>query len=67
MAGGYRSVIGIRKEQALARFLTGRPQRFEPSKEGLILSAVFVKVDAATGRALSIKREILVEEDGDEE
>jgi metallophosphoesterase (TIGR00282 family) len=67
MAGGYRSVIGIRKEQALQKFLLGRPQRFEPSKEGLVLSAVFIKVDAATGRALSIKREILVEEESDEE
>ncbi len=67
MAGGYRSVIGIRKEQALQKFLSGRPQRFEPSKEGLVLSAVFVKVDAGTGRALSIKREILVEEESDEE
>jgi 2',3'-cyclic-nucleotide 2'-phosphodiesterase len=67
MAGGYRSVIGIRKEQALQKFLSGRPQRFEPSKEGLVLTAVFVKADAATGRALSVKRETLVEEEDDEE
>ncbi len=66
MAGGYHSVIGIRKEQALQKFLTGRPQRFEPSKEGLVLTSVFIKVDCGTGKALSIKKDILVEENDDE-
>jgi 2',3'-cyclic-nucleotide 2'-phosphodiesterase len=66
MAGGYRSVIGIRKEQALQKFLTGRPQRFEPSKEGLTLTSIFVKVDGGTGKALSIKKDVMVEENDDE-
>jgi len=65
MVGGYRSVIGIRPEQAVARFLTARPQRFEPEKEGLVFSSVYVEVDAATGRALSVRREMIVEESGD--
>jgi metallophosphoesterase (TIGR00282 family) len=65
MVGGYLSVIGIRPEQAVARFLTARPQRFEPEKEGLIFSSVYIEVDAATGRALSIRRETIVEESGD--
>jgi calcineurin-like phosphoesterase len=60
-------VIGIRKEQALQKFLTGRPQRFEPSKEGLALSWVFIEVDTKSGRALSIKRGTLVEENVDEQ
>lgn len=63
MVGGYHSVIGIRRDQALKRFLTSRPQRFEPSKEGAIFTAVFVEVDAGTGRALSIRKEIIIEED----
>ncbi|MHB8093412.1 MAG: TIGR00282 family metallophosphoesterase [Candidatus Aminicenantales bacterium] len=66
MGGGYHSVIGIRREQALQKFLMGRPQRFEPSKEGLMLTAVFIEVDPASGKALSIRREILVEENCDE-
>jgi metallophosphoesterase (TIGR00282 family) len=66
MCGGYRSVIGIRKEQAIQKFLSGRPQRFEPSKEGLALSWVFIEADAKSGRALSIKRGTLVEENLDE-
>ena len=65
MVGGYHSVIGIRPEQAVARFLTARPQRFEPEKEGLVFSSVYIEVDAATGRALSVRRETIVEESGD--
>jgi 2',3'-cyclic-nucleotide 2'-phosphodiesterase len=65
MVGGYGSVIGIRPEQAVARFLTARPQRFEPEKEGSILSAVYIEFDAATGRALSVRRETIIEESGD--
>lgn len=62
MVGSHSSVIGIRKDQALRRFLTSRPQRFEPAKDGLMLSAVFVEVNANSGKALSIKREILFED-----
>lgn len=62
MVGAYDSVIGIRKDQALSRFLTSRPQRFEPGKEGTFMSAVFVEVDVLTGKALSVKRESIIEE-----
>ncbi len=60
MVGGFDSVIGIKKEQALQRFLTSRPQRFEPSKAGSVLGAVHIEIDARTGRALSIQRKQLV-------
>jgi metallophosphoesterase (TIGR00282 family) len=66
MAGGLNSVIGIRKDQALEKFLTARPQRFEPEKDGLFLSAVFVEIEEKTGKALSIKREIVTEENVEE-
>ncbi len=66
MAGGLNSVIGMKIEQALQRFLTSRPQRFEPATDGLMLSAVYVAVDPSTGRALSINREILTEEKSEE-
>jgi hypothetical protein len=61
MVGASNSVIGMEKEQALARFLTGRPQRFEPAKDGLMMGCLFVEVDKKTGRALSVKRELLME------
>lgn len=63
MVGGFDSVIGIRSELAIKRFLTGRPQRLEPAKRGFLFSAVFVEVDEESGKALSIKREIIREEE----
>jgi len=62
MVGGYNSVIGIRKDQALKRFLTSRPQRFEPGKDGLVLSAVLVEIERESGKALKIQREFIAEE-----
>ncbi len=62
MVGGYESVIGLKKEQAIQRFLTSRPQRFEPGKLGLVFSSVFVEVDTHTGKAISIQREMVVED-----
>jgi metallophosphoesterase (TIGR00282 family) len=62
MVGARDSVIGVQREQAVARFLTGRPQRLEPGKDGLFFSAVCVEVDPRSGKALSIWREIIVEE-----
>jgi metallophosphoesterase (TIGR00282 family) len=66
MAGGLNSVIGIRREQAIEKFLTARPQRFEPEKDGLFLSAVMIWIEEKTGKALSITREIVTEENVDE-
>jgi hypothetical protein len=60
MVGGYDSVIGIKKEQALLRFLTSRPQRFEPSKERSVLGAVFIEIETQTGRAVSIQRRLVI-------
>jgi len=60
MAGGYNSVIGIRKDQAIKRFLTSRHHRFEPAKGQLIFSAVYVEIDTSSGKALRIQRENLI-------
>src|SRR5512136_2185715 len=62
MAGGRNAVIGIAREQALQRFLTSRPQRFEPSKDGLFLSCVFIEIDRKTARAVRIVRESFAED-----
>jgi metallophosphoesterase (TIGR00282 family) len=66
MAGARNSVIGIKREQSVEKFLSGRPMRFEPSNDGSFLSAVVIEIDAATGRARSIVR-ILEAEDGGED
>lgn len=67
MAGALNSVIGMKREQAIQKFLTGRPQRFEPAKDGVFLSAVHIEIDADTGKALSIRREIIREAEDDVE
>lgn len=67
MVGGYESVIGIKKEQAIQRFIKARPQRFEPGRKGKLFSAVFIEVDPQTGKALSIRREMAVEDEKENE
>jgi metallophosphoesterase (TIGR00282 family) len=58
MTGARGGVIGVRREQALARFLTQVPIRFEPSDEDPWLNAVLIDADDA-GRATGI-RQLLV-------
>jgi 2',3'-cyclic-nucleotide 2'-phosphodiesterase len=58
MTGPRGGVIGVKREQALERFLTLTHVRFETSNEDPWLNAVLVDGDAS-GRALSI-RQILV-------
>lgn len=56
MTGPHDSVIGMRKELMLERFVSGMPGSFKVAKQGARLQAVLVKADAATGRASSIER-----------
>jgi 2',3'-cyclic-nucleotide 2'-phosphodiesterase len=56
MCGPRDSVIGVKTEQALKRFITGIPHRFETASGPARLDAVLVVVDPATGKALSIER-----------
>jgi len=56
MTGPLDSVIGVKKEQAIARFLTQTPHRFEIPKGPVTLCAVIVDIDAASGKARTIER-----------
>jgi len=56
MTGSYESVIGMKTEGALQRFLTGLPGRLEVETESPKLCAVVIDVDEGTGRARSIQR-----------
>lgn len=56
MTGAIDSVIGMRKELALARFISQLPQRFEPAGGRAVLNAVLIDVDGETGRARGIER-----------
>lgn len=55
MCGDYNSVIGMDKDEPLARFLTGLPSgRYEPADGPGSLSGVAVETDDKTGLALRI-------------
>jgi len=56
MTGPERSVIGMKTETILRRFLLQTPVRFEPSDDGPMLNAVTVDVDDQTGKANAITR-----------
>lgn len=55
MTGSYNSVIGMKVESALPRFLTGLPSRFEVASDSPRLSAVVLDIDETSGRACSIE------------
>jgi 2',3'-cyclic-nucleotide 2'-phosphodiesterase len=56
MTGPHDSIIGVDKEAALSRFLTGMPARFEPATGNPRLHAVVLTVDDETGLAAGIER-----------
>lgn len=56
MCGSYDSVIGMKKEAAIARFVSKIPHRFEVETTSPMINGIIVQVDTDSGRALSIKR-----------
>lgn len=56
MTGSYESVIGMKKEGALDRFLTALPGRLEVENADPRFSAVLLDIDESTGKARSIRR-----------
>lgn len=62
MTGPHEGIIGVEREPALARFLTGMPSRFETATGNPRLHAVVIEADEATGRARAITRLSLTRE-----
>ncbi|WP_447974513.1 TIGR00282 family metallophosphoesterase [Nitrospira sp. Kam-Ns4a] len=56
MTGPIHSVIGIKKELAIEKFLTQMPRRFEVASGPALLCAVLVELDGALGKAVRIQR-----------
>lgn len=56
MTGPLHSVIGVKKELAIEKFLTGMPRRFEVASGPVVFCAVLIELDARLGKALSIER-----------
>jgi len=56
MTGSIDSVIGVRKEEAITKFLSQLPKKFEVAKNNLRLNAVVISVDEGSGKAVSVER-----------
>jgi metallophosphoesterase (TIGR00282 family) len=56
MNGPHDSIIGVQKELILKKTLTGMPVRFEPAKSGNQINAVYLEIDATSGKTDSIIR-----------
>jgi metallophosphoesterase (TIGR00282 family) len=55
MTGPYDSVIGMKKDVAIRRFIMQTPHKFEVAEHEPRLSAVFLQLDPETGKALRIE------------
>lgn len=56
MTGSFDSVIGVKKELAIERFLTQMPVRFDVAKKDIRLNGAAIEIDETSGSALSIER-----------
>lgn len=59
MTGPYESIIGRRIDRVLAAALTFEPNHFDVAVDDVRLCGSIVRLDPATGRALSIERLVL--------
>ncbi len=56
MTGAFDSVIGVRKDEPIRKFLTQLPSKFEVAKKDLRLNGVVLTIDDSSGKALTIER-----------
>ena len=56
MTGPFDSVIGLKKEIAIQRFLTQLPLHYDAAQNDVRLNGVLLEIDSQTGKSLSIRR-----------
>jgi calcineurin-like phosphoesterase len=56
MCGPEDSILGVRTDRVLERFIRQMPVRFEVASGPVLVHGAIVDVDAATGRATAIRR-----------
>lgn len=64
MTGPYESVIGMRVDKVLKRFLLQTPSSFEVAKRDVRLAGAVVDIDETTGKARSIERLLIPDTEG---
>jgi 2',3'-cyclic-nucleotide 2'-phosphodiesterase len=58
MSGPYDSVIGMKKEVAIRRFMFQTPYKFEMAEHDVRMCAVYIQVDTESGKATKIEQVI---------
>jgi calcineurin-like phosphoesterase len=56
MTGPVNSIIGVRKELIIQKFLTQVPVRFETAKGATMMSCVVMNIDPTTGKSTDLQR-----------
>ena len=56
MTGPYDSVIGMKVQAAVNRFIYQTPQKYETASDDVHLCGMFFKVDTETGKTLELER-----------
>lgn len=56
MTGAFDSVIGVKKELSIERFLTRMPVNFKVAEKDICLSGAYLDIDPMSGKATYIKR-----------
>ncbi len=56
MTGPYESVIGMKSQAAINRFIFQTPQKYETAENDVHLSAMYFKIDTETGKTIEIER-----------
>ena len=56
MTGPYDSVIGMKKQAALNRFIYQTPQKYETADDDIHLCGIFFKIDTETGKTVELER-----------
>jgi 2',3'-cyclic-nucleotide 2'-phosphodiesterase len=56
MTGPFDSVIGIKKESIIEKFLNQMPNKFDLAKDDIRMQGVIMNIDADSGKAKSIER-----------
>ena len=62
MTGPYESVIGMRQDRVVERFLTQLKTPFEVAKRDVRLAGLLIDIDEATGRAREVERLLVAHE-----
>ena len=56
MVGSRDSVIGVKKENIIEKFITGMPQKFTVAKNDIWINGAVIDIDEKSGKAREIKR-----------